>query len=410
MRLLRNILYFIIILLVLQVLKVFFGKRAFEPSYYIELIIGCAQFLVFFGAVYIFFFLRLSAKYFHFRKPVLASVLTGGILLILLEFSFGYLLYHPKKIPSLLQYSYEYYYDYFDADFLQFDEGKAVYDKDLFYTLKPNASFNFSNIEFSNHFSVNKLGLRDKDSSLVSPGIICLGDSYTMGWGVEEEESFPRQLEKLCGLKVLNTGVASYGTAREIMSLQRMDTSKLKYLVIQYCANDEDENESYVQNNYKLQISSLAVYNEAVKSQVWTRKYFPGKYSLVILQLFLKSHINKLHYFFQLHFDRNDKITDGKKRAEHFLDILCHSKIDFKKVKVVVTMLDTYSNMQNQFLDNIKILLTKDSYRSKFLNDIEIVDVSAALVKDDYYVLDKHIKKSGQQKIAKMIRDKIKNE
>ena len=50
-----------------------------------------------------------------------------------------------------------------------------------------------------------------------------LGDSYAMGWGVEQGESFPEILEAATGLRVLNAGVPSYGTPRELLMLERLD-------------------------------------------------------------------------------------------------------------------------------------------------------------------------------------------
>lgn len=39
------------------------------------------------------------------------------------------------------------------------------------------------------------MGLRDSNAALNQPEIICIGDSHTMGWGVEQEETFPKLLD-----------------------------------------------------------------------------------------------------------------------------------------------------------------------------------------------------------------------
>lgn len=69
--------------------------------------------------------------------------------------------------------------------------------------LKPDTTLTFQNREFKNIIHTNSKGLRDDDSSLVKPEIICLGDSYTFGWGVDNGISFPDKLEKLTAYKVL---------------------------------------------------------------------------------------------------------------------------------------------------------------------------------------------------------------
>ncbi|MGO8056386.1 hypothetical protein, partial [Rhizobium leguminosarum] len=65
-----------------------------------------------------------------------------------------------------------------------------------------------------------------------------------------------QQIEKISGLRVLNAGISSYGTAREIELLKQLDTSALKFIMIQYCSNDDAENNASKANQYHLKISS----------------------------------------------------------------------------------------------------------------------------------------------------------
>ena len=55
--------------------------------------------------------------------------------------------------------------------------------------------------------STNSLGYRDAEINKQSVHIVCVGDSVTFGWGVEEEEAYPQRLELELGVNVLNTGV-----------------------------------------------------------------------------------------------------------------------------------------------------------------------------------------------------------
>ncbi len=59
--------------------------------------------------------------------------------------------------------------------------------------------------------------------------IIVLGDSYAFGWGVQEEETFPRQLERMIGerypdvlVEVVNAGVPGYGLYQQRAVLERL--------------------------------------------------------------------------------------------------------------------------------------------------------------------------------------------
>ena len=102
----------------------------------------------------------------------------------------------------------------------------ARYDKGLFYTLNPGVC-KFDSDAFKSTFSVevkvNSQGTRDEEDRLKAPEIICIGDSHIMGWGVKQEESCPKLIERYTGKKTLNAGVSSYGTARELMLLSKLD-------------------------------------------------------------------------------------------------------------------------------------------------------------------------------------------
>ena len=304
--------------------------------------------------------------------------------------------------------AFAYYYDYFQEDILQFDSRYAVYDKALYYTLKPDTAFTFQNIEFTDVYRTNRLGLRDADSVLSEPVVACLGDSYTMGWGVGQEQSFPARLGAMTGLRVVNMGVASYGTAREMINLGRLDKSALRWVVIQYCSNDREENERSKKNGYKLPISSRGSYEGFVRASALSRVYFPGKYFLMIANYFLKSRINRLHAVFALPWERKDGAVEQEEQAGIFLDLLYHSSIDFKKVGVVVSMMDDYDNMRGDFLRAVGRLAMQSPYREKFAGSLHLLDVSSLLKGEDLYILDVHFRASGHEKIAAAIRDIIK--
>ena len=61
--------------------------------------------------------------------------------------------------------------------------------------------------------------------------IACVGDSYTYGWGVELDESYPKQLEKCLSShaprEVLNFGVFGYN-ARQVEETLRQSREQLR--------------------------------------------------------------------------------------------------------------------------------------------------------------------------------------
>ena len=73
---------------------------------------------------------------------------------------------------------------------------------------------------------INSRGLRDRE---IDPArakgrlrVLCLGDSFTWGQGVGDDETYPKLLEReLTGAEAINAGVSAWGTAQELLWLER---------------------------------------------------------------------------------------------------------------------------------------------------------------------------------------------
>ncbi|MEO1023384.1 MAG: hypothetical protein AAFW89_12645 [Bacteroidota bacterium] len=95
-------------------------------------------------------------------------------------------------------------------------------------------------------FLTNELGFRDRtlpDNS--KPNLLFVGDSFTWGFDVEQEERFTNLLaEELQGWNVVNSGVNGYGTDQTFLSLKRnMDQLNPKAVVLLYFSeNDRVDN------------------------------------------------------------------------------------------------------------------------------------------------------------------------
>jgi hypothetical protein len=96
-------------------------------------------------------------------------------------------------------------------------------------------------------FHTNSRGLRDRENSIQKTNgttrIVVLGDSYTWGYRVRDEEVYPELLESLLGnVDVINLGVTAYATAQELQYFKR---EGLQYrpdiVLLAFCLNDFDE-------------------------------------------------------------------------------------------------------------------------------------------------------------------------
>lgn len=74
----------------------------------------------------------------------------------------------------------------------------------------PNTKAHYKTNEFDFNANINSIGLRDREITIKKKKkrILCFGDSYTFGWGVDLANAYPKQLEKLFGdsIEVINCG------------------------------------------------------------------------------------------------------------------------------------------------------------------------------------------------------------
>jgi lysophospholipase L1-like esterase len=102
------------------------------------------------------------------------------------------------------------------------------------FELKPNASGVFpGGVDPTRTFPyrTNSHGLRDRDRSGKKPGakrVLVMGDSYTWGYAVAEEEAYPAMAERLLNergrpdIEVINGGVPDYNSRQERRLLERL--------------------------------------------------------------------------------------------------------------------------------------------------------------------------------------------
>lgn len=132
---------------------------------------------------------------------------------------------------------------------------RASDDPILFYEPRPGYHGYFRQEQGSGQgaeIEINSHGFRDHEySEEKDPGtfrIAVLGDSIVWGHGLELEDTFPKQLERLLSeredrkVEVLNFGVSGYSTQQEV-ELYRVKSSRFHpdLVLVGYCLNDYEE-------------------------------------------------------------------------------------------------------------------------------------------------------------------------
>jgi hypothetical protein len=114
------------------------------------------------------------------------------------------------------------------------------YDSELGYEPRPGVSgtlkgetLSYSADGFRNHNLTQP--------AATGPLILALGDSYTEGYAVSDDESWPAHLERATGRRVLNAGVRSYGLDQIVLRAERLSPRvKPRTMVLAFIESDID--------------------------------------------------------------------------------------------------------------------------------------------------------------------------
>jgi len=336
----------------------------------------------------------------HLGGPLL-TIVSLGVVFALVEGLFTLLLAHPallRGLPQGLKSHVRRYYLAHDRNMIQAMACCARYDRELYYTLRPG-SFRFQNREFDDEFRVNHLGLRDEEPALVAPELIVLGDSYAMGWGVAQDQTIAKLVERETGLRALNAGIASYGSVREMRLLERLDTSRLRYLAIQYCSDDYLENGPFTNHGNSFTVGDEALYREDVKRAERRKRYWFGRRTLEFLRDVLGRGEPPGPEPASLH-----------DQARYFANVLQHAgRTDLSSVSIMAFEIAQSRVVDSSFALALRAELASARYPAH-LRRLRALDLTGRLKPEDYYDLDDHLRPSGQQAVAQALAAVIREE
>jgi len=128
-------------------------------------------------------------------------------------------------------------------------------DPEIIYTLRPNVEAHLKGTSVRMfHLKTNSVGIRERDIPFHKPDhvlrILLLGDSMSMGEGVEPEETYLKQLELLLEaahikhVETINAAIRGYGNDQELILFRRIGRRYQPDLVILafFVYNDMEDN------------------------------------------------------------------------------------------------------------------------------------------------------------------------
>jgi hypothetical protein len=256
--------------------------------------------------------------------------------------------------------------------------GCVIPDPDLIY--KPsNGTCKFDDIEFKTTLNFTDEG-RNTGAKPGGTGIAVIGDSHAMGWGVNDHETFSAHLQTLSGRPVYNLGVASYGTGRELMRLEKSGVlDKVDTVIIQYCNNDKGEN---------------LYFDRASRQELSEKIFSPNKAPTMPqptkLQSIVKGYRLTLAAPFRSLAERVRR-KNFKPHYDAFIPVLEKHQNALKNKRVIVF----YSNPYGQKYRNFP-----SGPDARFPN---IYFADLGIVRSDHYKLDNHMTPEGHRKAAERL-------
>lgn len=264
------------------------------------------------------------------------------------------------------------------------------HDRELSYLLRPGEC-RYADVEYDTTIRANSAGLRDDEDSLDNPHAVIIGDSHALGVGAHREESFATRVEEMSDLKVLNAGMSSYGTARELMLLRRLEVGNAEYVIIQYCRNDFDENKAYLNAGGRLEIMPEEKYETVARVDRERHRSFAQPGMGVATRAVEK--VGELGA--SLVSGRTEKVDE----VTAFKFALSRNKDLLQGKKVIILELNGHNRYDNMFIEKAKSRLGDLGL------DLRFIDTSRFLTDEDYYVLDNHMRARGHKKVADAIVD-----
>jgi lysophospholipase L1-like esterase len=247
-------------------------------------------------------------------------------------------------------------------------------------------SCHFTNAEFDTtlHFEEGGRVRNSMPEKHSENGIAVLGDSYAMGWGVKDHETFANVLQDELERPVYNLAVSSYGTVRELLRLQQSGLiDKVDTILIQYAANDLMENAALDQEEKFLQAKALF-------QEMFNRERSSSDHSILeSIRRAVSFSIEKPIRNLRDSFIKTPKRNQFAPHYQYLMPVLKRFAPLMDKRRVVVFSVD-----EPGFEDF-------PAGKDKSMSNVEFVNLR--LDPEDYYLIDSHLNSEGHAKLGRML-------
>jgi len=336
-----------------------------------------------------------------------------------------------------------------DNVYLDTDEDWPVECSELHcYMFAPNSEFQVVTQEYSHGVTIDQYGNRSNRNLETEPSKVVpiLGDSFTFGLGVEDNETFVSLIDKVSSIRYMNLGIPGNSVTQHIDIVERRHSSlgsPSNYVFIFFLGNDfqnileshiissekdivdvgEDSDINYyptITNKFNI-LSSLNEYviQDAFLSKLYVVQWVRHKLLMIVNQ----SSADLMDPIFLVM--RKDKyyLTDAKQVLEHELNRLDQlaSKLNFEYVFVIIPdrhqinrdLLLTRSQYYGIGEEQIEVDLPNSVLAATFeYNEVPYIDITPCMADQEnivslYYLRDNHLTVNGHRVAARCMKNAL---
>jgi lysophospholipase L1-like esterase len=277
------------------------------------------------------------------------------------------------------------------------------------FTLQPGFSKEVTTMDSTAFYKINNQGIRSSKEyqSIISqdprvlPRIFVIGDSFTFGFGVNEDETYTYQLEDMLtnqGLEyqVINLGIPAYSTKQSYNRLLEITEmiGKPDIVIYMFCPNDPKEN-IYADKNF---VYKGFMFSENYKNQKnFAYLMAQGTHHSYLLALLRQTYI-QYTTIIQINNHSNQGNNQNKKEVQELINQINNLKSWTSKNEIPLLVINTGPSQYDEILRSY--FLENDT---PFLESINYFNQNNLKQEQVRFKHDGHWNFLGNQIIAKAI-------
>src|SRR5262245_29918324 len=170
--------------------------------------------------------------------------------------------------------------------------------------------------------------------------------------------------------------------------LRRVDRSRARFLLIQYCSNDFEENREFIDSGGKLPARDREWFDTQVEVSKSSRRYYPGKFTDSLLWLMSERLQLSANDFARLR-----EAEQSDQALKYLLDVIERHPVDLSGMQIIIFQMES----SNEGIPSRLGQVLADYSNKNRLSGAQFVDATAGLGPEYFIPLDGHMNALGHR-------------